>query len=190
MRWTLVLVIGAVLLTSTAAWAKPCKEGDDTEDDCKEYEAFMAPGATALVYAPEGAKGQPFVGGGVQIAPVQWSHNNNDYGPSQGSIFFQASILTSASSTKAMALYEGGITLSFERNANRHFAIPYFGFTTGGVYNTGFKDSGYIYPLAGMHVFSHPNVVVDVQGGYMLPFEAVDELRGFRAQASIRLHMW
>ena len=34
------------------------------------------------------------------------------------------------------------------------------------------------------------HVVVDVSGGYVFPFVHVDDLRGFRAQASLRIHLW
>jgi hypothetical protein len=190
MRLSVILLPSALLLASTAASAKPCKDGDDPNDDCKEYEAYMAPGASAIVFVPPAGKGDPYLGGGVQLALVQWAHDNHDYGPARGSVFFQASFLKSASSEHVLALYEGGMTLAFERDAERRFAIPYFGFTAGGMYQKGFAESGYLYPLVGMHVFWHPNVVVDVSGGYMFPFVAPDDLRGFRAQASVRLHMW
>lgn len=188
MRVTTLLVTAALLLVSTAAWAHPCKDGDDTDDDCKEYEAFMAPGGTFQFYAP--AKGKPYFGGGVQIAPVQWAHDNNDYGPSRGAIFFQASFLQSASSEHVLGIYEGGVNLAFERNAKRNFAIPYFGFATGGMFQQGSPDAGYLYPFAGMHVVWTPNFNVDVSGGYLFPLVHADDLRGFRAQASLRIHAW
>lgn len=190
MRAATLLVTASLLLVSTAAWAKPCRDGDDTNDDCKEYEAFMAPGATMQVFSPAGAKGQPYFGAGAQIAVVQWAHDNNDYGPSRGSVFFQASMLKSASSEHVMGIYEGGMTLAFERNANRRFAIPYFGFTMGGTSRTGLPDAGFIQPTLGMHVLWTPNVTIDAQGGYLFPFTAMDELHGWRAQASVRLHLW
>jgi hypothetical protein len=190
MRWKTALVTVSLLLTTTAARAKPCKEGDDTTDDCKEYEAYMSPGAHAQVFAPAVAKGQPYFGGGPQISIAQWAHDNNDYGPSRGNVFFQASMLKSASSEHVMALYEGGLTLSLERNANRRFAIPYFGFTTGGLFRKALPSAAYIQPLAGMHVVWTPNVMIDVQGGYLFPFTAIDDLHGWRAQATLRLHMW
>ena len=34
------------------------------------------------------------------------------------------------------------------------------------------------------------DVQADLQGGYVFPFADVDRLHGFRAQASIRFHMW
>lgn len=186
----MTLVTVSLLLSSTAAWAKPCKEGEDTNDDCKEYEAYMAPGAQALVFSPAVAKKQPYFGGGVQVSIAQWAHDNNDYGPSRGNVFFQASLLRSASSEHVMALYEGGLTLSFERNANRRFAIPYFGFTMGGLSRRALPSAGFIQPLLGMHVLWTPNVMIDVQGGYLFPFTATDDLHGWRAQTTLRLHMW
>ncbi len=190
MRVSIPLVAAAaLLLVSTAASASPCHDGDDTTEDCKEYEAFVSPGPTFQVYAPSKAK-TPYIGGGFQIAAVQWAHDNNDYGPSRGSVFFQASLLQSPESEHVMGIYEGGMTLAFERNANRRFAIPYFGFTSGGIIQTGAKDSGFIQPIAGMHLFWNPNVVVDVSGGYVFPFVNADDLRGFRGQASLRIHLW
>ncbi len=189
MRAIILPVSAVLLLVSAAASASPCRDGDDTTDDCKEYEAFVSPGGTAQFFAPHGAK-QPYFGGGFQIAAVQWAHDNNDYGPARGAVFFQASLLQSPVSEHVMGIYEGGMTLAFERNANRRFAIPYFGFTMGGITQTGERDAGFFQPVAGMHVFWNPNVVVDVSGGYVFPFVKVDDLRGFRAQASLRIHLW
>ena len=108
----------------------------------------------------------------------------------EGNVFVQASLLRSPSSENVLGVYEGGVTLSFEKNPKRRYLIPYFGFTTGGVVASDVPDTGFIQPVAGVHLFSHPNVQADLQGGYVFPFADVDRLHGFRAQASIRFHMW
>jgi hypothetical protein len=130
------------------------------------------------------------VGAGVHIAPFQWSHNDDDFGPGQGAVFVNASLLRSQSSEATMALWEGGTTLSFERNAGRRFLIPYFGATVGAVTHADLPDAGFTYPLVGVHAVYHPHVMVDVEGGYLLPFEELDTLRGPRGELVMRFSMW
>ncbi len=178
----------ACLLVGTNAFAETC-EREERDAGCREYETYMMPGAQGAFYKPSGVA-SPYVGGGFDLSIVRWSHQNNDYGPSEGNVFVRASLLTSKSSEKILGIYEGGLTLSFERNPNRHYMIPYFGFTTGGMVADDLPKSGFIQPVVGLSLFSNPNVVADIQGGYVFPFESVDKLHGFRAQASLRFHLW
>jgi hypothetical protein len=189
MRALIVPAIAATLLVSTAALAEPCSEHEENKEPCKEYEHYMSPGGTFQFYAPS-RKGAPYMGGGFQISIAQWAHDNDDYGPSRGNVFFQASLLGSPASEHVLGIYEGGMTLALERNANRKFLIPYFGFTTGGMYQTGFLSSAFVQPVAGLHVLWTPTVVIEASGGYMFPFVNADDNRGFRAQATVRVNLW
>jgi len=184
------LTFMACLLGASSALAGPCEKDEEHPDaECHSYETFMMPGGQAALYKPAGVEA-PYFGGGFRIDAVRWSHHNDDFGPAEGSLFIQASLLRSPSSENTLGIYEGGITLSFERNPNRRYLIPYFGMTTGGMFAEDMPKSGFIQPLAGLHLFSHPNVVADVQGGYMFPTDDVDRLQGVRVQASVRFHAW
>lgn len=180
----------ASLLVASSAMADPCeKDEEHPEEDCREYETFFMPGAQAVLYKPAGVEA-PYFGGGFHIDVVRWSHHNNGFGPAEGAVYMQASLLKSESSEHTMGIYEGGLNLSFEKNPQRQYLIPYFGMTAGGLFTEDQPHSGFVQPLLGMHLYSNHNVVAEVQGGYMFPTDAIDELAGFRAQASIRFHLW
>jgi hypothetical protein len=180
----------ASLLAASSALAEPCEKDEEHHDaECQEYETYMMPGGQATLYKPTGVE-KPYIGGGFRLDVVRWSHHNGDFGPGEGSVFFQASLLQSPSSKHTLGIYEGGMTLSFEKNPKRRFMIPYFGFTTGGMFADDLPKTGFVQPLAGIHLYAHPNVVADLQGGYVFPTDEVDRLHGFRAQASIRVHAW
>lgn len=176
------------LLGASSAFAEPCEKEDNAER-CDEYETYAMPGGQFMFYKPSGIA-SPYLGGGFRLDIVRWSHHNEDFGPGEGSLYFQASLLQSKSSEHLMGIYEGGLNLSFERNPKRRYLIPYFGFSTGGMFADDLPKGGFFQPNLGIQLYSHPNVVADVQGGYMFPTDAVDKLHGFRAQASIRFHAW
>ena len=184
------LVAVACFFFVSPANADPCEKGEGADDaECREYENYMVPGAQAVMYRPSGVE-KPYFGGGFQLTLGRWSHQNDDFGPAEGHVFFQASLLQSQSSEHVMGIYEGGVTLSFEKNPKRRYLIPFFGFTTGAMVTEDLPKSGFVQPVAGIHLYSHHNVVADVQGGYVFPFEAVDDLHGFRVQAALRFHLW
>jgi hypothetical protein len=185
--------IATMLFTTIPGLARAaCK--DTTEDDvCVPRDIFFMPGVEAIVFSPKGVN-NPFFGGGVQLAPYHWSHNNDHFGPSQGAIYFEAAILQSSSQSSSLALYDFGFSLSLERNASRNWLIPYFGSNVGGtVQGTSqgrLPNTGFVYPFLGVHLFWHQNLVFDAEGGYHFPFESIDLVRGPRAQLTARFSMW
>lgn len=177
------------LAFSAVCLATPCSTGADQREECVEREIFFMPGVQGVFFAPKGA-GDPFVGGGAQIAPLHWSHNNDRFGPSQGALFLEASILDSQSSSSSLALYDVGFSLSLEKNASRRYLIPYFGASLGGTIHEELPNTAFAYPFGGVHLWWHHHLVLNAEGGYHFPFSAVDELRGPRAQISARFSMW
>jgi hypothetical protein len=197
-----VLALAAALVPASAR-AERCNDGSsvpaerprdaagtrDTDDVCIERDIFLMPGVQGVFFEPAAGLG-PFYGGGVELAPFQWSHNNDRFGPSQGSLLLGASLLQSPRAPGTMGLFDVGATASLERNSSRRFLIPYFGATTGVMTYSGLPTSGYVYPLAGVHVWWHHNLMVDAEGGYHFPFQEIDTLRGPRAQISARFSLW
>jgi hypothetical protein len=165
------------------------REDADAADDCIPRNIYWMPGISGSFFQPSGNLG-PFYGAGVQFAPFQWSHNNDNFGPSQGTMILGASLLRSPRSTGTMAIFEVGATASFERNSSRRWMIPYFGGTFGALTQSELGTSAYMYPLVGGHLYWHENLMIDVQGGYHFPFEDVDRLRGPRGELSMRVSMW
>ncbi|MFO0588232.1 MAG: hypothetical protein U0441_11860 [Polyangiaceae bacterium] len=184
------LIVASSLFVASSALADTCERDEEHPDsECREYETFFMPGGQAMMYKPQGVA-MPYVGGGFHIDVVRWSHHNNDFGPGEGAVYMQGSLLKSPSSEHTLGIYEGGFNLSFEKNPKRRYLIPYFGMTAGGMFADDLPHSGFVQPLAGLHVYSAPSVIIEVQGGYMFPTDAVDQLNGFRAQASLRFHLW
>ncbi|MCC6663712.1 MAG: hypothetical protein IT375_08215 [Polyangiaceae bacterium] len=179
----------SLALFPAAAAAAPCDHQAPAREVCVERDIFLMPGVQAVFFAPSGAAA-PFFGGGAQIAPIHWSHNNDRFGPSQGALFLQASILESPESASSLAIYDLGFSLSLEKNASRRFLIPFFGATVGGTIHEELKNTGFAQPFAGLHLYWHHNLVLNAEGGYHFPFAAVDELRGPRAQVVARFSMW
>jgi hypothetical protein len=167
-----------------------CRDGDDPRDVCEVRDIYFMPGLSSVLFMPAATAREPFVGGGVQMTPFRWSHNNDHFGPSQGALFVQASLLRSLGSEKTLALYDTGYTLSFERNSSRRFVIPYFGGTLGALSHAELGHSAYTYQFAGAHLVWHQNLIVSAEGGYQFPFSDVDVVRGPRAQFSAGFSMW
>lgn len=184
--WSLLLPTFAFAIP---AGAEQCAGADDTSDVCIERDIFFMPGVHGVLFAPASGT-DPFLGGGVQFAPLHWSHNNDRFGPSQGALYGQVSLLSSPQSPGALALWDAGFSLSFERNSSRRWMIPYFGATLGALSHTELPDAGYTYPHAGAHFFWHHHLVLNAEGGYHFPFAHVDSVRGPRAQISARFSMW
>jgi hypothetical protein len=189
-RW---LVFSGVVLCSILvpglAFASPCASPDDRREECIERDILFMPGVQGVFFQPKGAS-KPFFGGGVQMAPYHWSHNNDHFGPSQGATFFEASLLESQGQPGALAIYDVGFSLSFERNASRRYLIPYFGASLGGTIHQKLPNTSFAYPFGGLHLFWHHNLIVNAEGGYHFPFASVDAMRGPRAQVVARFSMW
>jgi len=185
----------SLLLLPAAAAAEPfgakCDDTDDPERElCRDREIYFMPGIQGVLFLPNGDGESAYWGAGVQIAPFSWTHNNDRFGPGQGAVFAQVSLLRSASSNAAMGLFEIGTTLSLERNSSRRWLIPFFGLSMGGLVHAELPDVAFTHAFAGLHVYWHHNVVIDLSGGYSFPFSELDVLSGPRAQATVRFSMW
>lgn len=198
-----LLTLTAFTLFSDHARAENCSDGrrrsqslrvgdaaPTLEDDtCIERDIFLMPGTQAVYFQPTAGLG-PFYGAGFQLAPIQWSHNNDRFGPSQVSVIAQVSLLKSPKVEGTLALFELGATASLERNSSRRWLIPYFGGTLGGISQHDLGTSSYVYALGGLHLYWHRNLMLDAEGGYHFPFEDIDHAKGARAQLTARFSMW
>ncbi len=159
------------------------------DDTCIERDIYFMPGSQAVYFQPTAGLG-PFYGAGFQLAPIQRSHNNDRFGPSQVSVIAQVSLLKSPKVNGTLALFELGATASLERNSSRRWLIPYFGGTIGGLSQADLGTSSYAYALGGLHLYWHHNLMLDAEGGYHFPFENIDRAKGPRAQLTARFSMW
>ena len=68
--------------------------------------------------------------------------------------------------------------------------IPFFGAMFGGVSERNFGHHGMFEATAGLHVLFTKNVIATLEGGYVFPFGALDELSGPRALLTTNFTMW
>jgi hypothetical protein len=184
-----ISVVVCLVFFPSLASAQPCTP-NDTREVCVARDVIFMPGVQGVFFAPAAYSDSPFIGGGFQLAPQLWSHNNDNFGPSQGALFVDVSFLQSKASDYVLALYEAGVALSLERNSSRNWLIPYFGSSLGGTLHKELPGGAYVYPSGGVHLYWHQNLIFDIEGGYHFPFAHIDELRGPRAQATLRFSMW
>jgi hypothetical protein len=194
MRLALSAVAALVCLVAAAAPAHArCPHGGwPSSDACREVEAYLMPGVLGVSYFPKKAGG-PWIGGGVQIVPLLWSHNTEKFGPGQGKLIFDVSLLDSTddADSGSMLMWRLGAQLSFERNASRTLFIPFFGATFGGIsHDTVADDAGFFLGSLGVHALFFKNVVLTLEGGYLFPFSQVDELAGWQANAAVNFTLW
>ena len=184
-----ILYIATILLVPASAAAEPCAP-EDPREACQDVEISMMPGGFGAVFVPNGHAGSPFVGGGGHVSLRLWSTTNDRLAPSQGSLFLQAALLKSNTEAHALALFEAGGTFTFERNPARRFLLPYFGGVVGWLEQQRLGSSAYLEPLAGVHLYWHPNFMLAVTAGYLFPFRNLDALRGVRADLTLRFSLW
>ena len=187
---TLVIVlVGA----PRPAHARCPQGGWPSKDACQTIDATFMPGLVGMGFFPKGADGKrtTWLGAGVQIVPFLWSHNTEKFGPGQGKLIFDIGELgSSRAGTGNMLMYRFGGQLSFERNASRNFAIPFFGVMFGGLDEKTIEHVGFFEATVGLHALFLKNVVLTFEGGYLFPFSKVDELAGIRATVAVNFTMW
>ncbi len=188
MRW---IAAAALLLWASTARAACPYDGIPTKAACEPINAYLMPGVIGLAYWPADTGRGPWLGAGVQVAPLLWSRNTNKFGPGQGKILFDVGLLGSdEDATGKMLLYRFGAQLSFERNASRVFGIPFFGFFMGGMNEASLDHQSFVETTFGVHALYLKNAIVTLEGGYLFPFDRVDDLAGWRATLAVNVTLW
>ncbi len=188
-----LLAVVLLVVTARAADARCPSDGLPSRAVCKNVDAFFMPGLVGTMYMPKDRALGSWFGGGVQIVPFLWSHNTDRFGPGQGKLLFDISLLdsTAAAGTHGtMLFYRFGGQLSFEKNPSRSFAIPFFSVMFGGLNERTQKNVGFFEAAIGVHAIYLRNVVVTLEGGYLFPFSNIDQLPGFRATLAVNFTMW
>jgi hypothetical protein len=180
-----------VIVWAGAARAACPYDGIPSKKACEPINAYLMPGVVGLAYWPADTGRGPWLGAGVRVAPVLWSRNTNKFGPGQGTVLFDVGLLGSdEDATGKMLFYRFGAQLSLERNASRIFAIPFFGFFFGGMNERALDHQSFVEATVGLHALYLKNAIVTIEGGYLFPFDHVDDLAGWRATASVNVTLW
>lgn len=80
-----------------------------------------------------------------------------------------------------------GFDLTLERSPGRRYLLPYVGVQMGIAYQQQSGSFGWAMPLIGIYPWASHAVRVSLQGGYLLPTTASQDLRGIVVQASVDL---
>ncbi|HEU4412905.1 MAG TPA: hypothetical protein VFS43_47125 [Polyangiaceae bacterium] len=155
------------------------------------FATSFVPSAQGLAYFPLGEGVGPFYGGGVEVVLFTWSNNADTFGPSQGKIRLDVGGLASARDEQgAMVLYRGGAVVSFERNANRSWLIPYFAADAGALHARGLGGRVFADASLGLYLLYTRNVMIDAEGSFVFPLTAFDRLAGPKATLTASFSLW
>jgi hypothetical protein len=156
------------------------------------HHAFFAPGAITTIYVPNdtGNLGV-FIGGGVEIVIYAFTQKGHPWFPSHGRFYFDLEFLGSTQ-TKVDGMINGmlGFDISLERNPQRRFLLPVVGAEVGVAFQKQTGDFGWGMPLAGLYLWSSPQLRIAMRGGYLLPTTSAQDTRGVRIGASADVAWW
>jgi len=164
-----------------------CPESNPGDTLCEPVVSYFMPAVAGVAYFSH--TGGPYLGGGVELALLAWSNNNDAFGPSQGRVRATFAYLAGPGDRR-VALYHVGALVSFEGNASRRFLIPYFSGAIGGIYETDLGGQAAADASLGLFLVHTRRFIVDAEGGAILPFTAVDQLVGGRVQLTASFSLW
>jgi len=105
---------------------------------------------------------------------------NERSGPSHVDFYAKFNLLNSLEDNISQVfVYSLGVDLSFEKNPQRFFFIPYFGLEVGGLSQKSYGSTIQFTPTAGVHLISKKNVTLDLTGGYIYPIKNFETLAGW-----------
>ena len=180
----------ALLVAAPHAPAQACG-GDACEPDPaaqREPVSFLEtlmPGAG--VQTLRLAKGAEWHGVGFNITLAAWARPRHR----SGAIGVQAAALASGNQDgRVMSLWRCYLEATFERDLERRFLIPYWSAGTGSLNETALGKHTFVDGSVGIHLLRSRSVIVDLEYGLLLPFDAADRLAGRRAEARLTLGAW
>jgi hypothetical protein len=156
------------------------------------HHAFFAPGALGSVYIPnDTGKLGVFMGAGLEIVLYSFTQKGHPWFPSHGRIYFDLEVLGSTQpGMDAMLNGLFGFDISLERSPQRRFLLPVLGVEMGVMFQKQTGTYGWGMPMAGVYLWSSPQVRVAMRGGYLLPTTSDQDTRGVRLGASVDMAWW
>jgi hypothetical protein len=116
---------------------------------------------------------------------------NTDPGPSHLDFYAKLNLLKSIKdSISQVFIYSLGVDLSFEKNPNRFFFIPYFGLEIGGLSQKNFGTTIQFTPTVGIHILSKKNISIDLTTGYVYPVRNFETLAGWYGDVCLNFVLW
>lgn len=116
---------------------------------------------------------------------------NESSGPSHVDFYAKLSLLNSLEENiEQVFLYSLGLDLSFEKNPQRFFFIPYFGLEVGGLSQKTYGTTIQFTPTIGVHLLSKKNISLDMCAGYVYPIKNFEALAGWYGDISFNFVLW
>ena len=182
------LSAGIVLLFAANARAR-CPDEGPADPACVPLASWALPTVHADLYLPREARADVYAGGGFDLSLLSWSNNIDSFGPSQGALRLGASYLRGRDE-RSLVAYRLSTVVSFEGNASRRFLVPTFGTAIGGLWETDAKHLAAAEGLLGLYVLYTRHVIIDAQGGVVVPLSTSQALFVPKAQLTASFALW
>jgi hypothetical protein len=159
----------------------------------EKWKSALIPGASYSLYVPYNPTAYgTFNGVAVEYLLAAWVSRTEERGPSHGKVYVRFDLMSSSHSDISESFfYTAGVNLSLERNPRRLFAIPYFGVELGGMYNAQWSSNIFQFtPVAGVWLYADQTNTISLTGGYLIPSEQFETLRGWRAGIGGTFSLW
>jgi len=157
-----------------------------------EWATFFMPGAVAHLYIPDNHENIGYFQGlSIEYLLAAWIHKNDNHGPSHGRIYTKVNFMKSSKKGIHDIFYLSlGLDLSIERNPQRNYLIPYFGFEFGNMNQKDFGNVIAITPTFGVHIYSSQSLFINLTGGFVYTSKDIENLRGYTLQLGVNFSLW
>lgn len=150
---------------------------------------MFVPGAIAALFVPNDLQDLgAFVGGGAELVVYSFADQGSLFVPSHGRFYVDAVVLGSPhADIDPMFSVSLGFDLTLERAPGRRYLLPFVGAQTGIAYQKQAGTFGWAMPLVGIYPWASHAVRVALEGGYLLPTTAAQDVRGVVVLATVDL---
>ncbi len=153
---------------------------------------LFVPGVLASLFVPNdtGTFGA-FVGGGAELVFFFYASEGNMWVPSHGRFYLDAVVLASPhAGVDAMFSAAVGFDLTLERSPSRRFLLPYVGIQSGIAFQKQIGTFGWATPVVGVYPWASRALRISIEGGYLLPTTAAQNVRGVVVTGSVDIAPW
>lgn len=159
--------------------------------DERGHQLFV-PGAIASLFVPNDLQNLgAFVGGGLELVLYSFADQGSLFVPSHGRFYLDALALPSThGAVDPLFSVSLGFDLTLERSPGRRYMLPFVGAQAGVAYQSQVGPFGWGMPLVGLYPWASHAVRVAVEGGYLLPTTAAQNVRGVVVMATLDLAPW
>jgi len=153
---------------------------------------LLVPGAVASLFVPDDLEHLgAFVGGGLELVIYSFADQGSLFVPSHGRFYLDLFALPSThANVDPLFSASLGFDLTLERSPGRRYLLPFVGAQVGVSYQKQAGPFGWGMPLVGLYPWASHTVRVAVEGGYLLPTTAAQDVRGVVVLATIDLAPW